>query len=141
MQLLAGGEVACQNLPADAVAAWTSGKRNAIRAVFLAAAVDADWLAPGGRDGRALPLLDQVLVTCNECDRVLRWYPRMYGRGGPQAMGFVGPYCVDAADKLSVIDVSCTVGKLHDCHCYSTASNVCSQWAHYTFLDDVTPRP
>ena len=44
-------------------------------------------LAPGGRHGLALSLVDRMLVTRNGCDRVLRWYPRMYGRGGPGGPG------------------------------------------------------
>ena len=138
LQLLAGGEVAGRALPNDSLAGWTAGRRNPIRAVLLAAAADADCLAPGRCHDRGLSVLDQALVTCNGCDSVLRWYPRLGGRGGPEAMGYVGPCGIDDAAKLAVVDVSATVGKTHDYRCYCTASNVCSQWAHYTFLDDAT---
>ena len=140
LQLLAGGEVADRSLPESTVAEWVVGKRNPVRAVFLAAAIDADWLAPGGCHGLALPLFDRLLVTRNGCDRVLRWYPRLYGRGGPQAMGFVGPCGVGGAENVQVIDVSCTVGKMHDWRCYCSASNVRGQWLRYTFLED-SPAP
>ena len=100
LHLLAGGELACQTLPAETVAAWAGGKRNPVRAVLLAAAMDADWLAPGCCHGLALSLPDQVLITCNGCDRVLRWYPRLWGRHGPQAMGFVGPCGIGAAENV-----------------------------------------
>ena len=106
LHLLAGGEVAGRSLPPSTVAAWTGGKRNPVRAVLLASAIDADWLAPGGCHGLALSLVEQMLVTCNGCDRVLRWYPRLYGRGGPQAMGFVGPCGIDGAENVEVVDVS-----------------------------------
>ncbi len=139
--LLAGGEVAGRQLPAETVADWTAGKRNPIRAVLLAAAMDADWLAPDGRHGLALSLLEGVLITQNGCDRALRWYPRLYGRCGPQAMGFVGPCGLDDPSKVRVVDVSCTVGKVHDWRCYCSASNVVSQWARYTFLDDPPAEP
>lgn len=135
LHLLAGGQLAGQRLPPDAVAAWTGGKRNPIRAVLLAAAMDADWLAPGGCHGLALPLIDRLLVTHNGCDRVLRWYPRMYGRGGSQALGFVGPCGIDDAPNVELLDVSSTVGKIHDWRCYCSASNVCRRWAQYTFLE------
>jgi hypothetical protein len=142
MHMLAGGELAGQRLPKDTVAAWTAEKRNPVRAVLLAAAEDADALAPDSTNGLALSLLDQVLITRNCCDRVLRWYPRLYGRGGPQALGWSGPCGVDsdASAKIGVVDVSATVGKIHDWHRYCSASDVRSLWAHYTFLDDA-PEP
>ncbi len=136
LHLLAGGELACQTLPAETVAAWAGGKRNPIRAVLMASAMDADWLAPGSCHGLALTLPDQVLVTCNGCDRVLRWYPHLWGRHGPQAMGFVGPCGVGPAENVEAIDVSCSVGKIHDWRNYSSSADVRCRWAHYTFLDD-----
>jgi hypothetical protein len=141
MHLLAGGEVAGNVMPKTAVAAWTAGKRNPVRAVLLAAAVDADALAPDSTHGLALSLFDQVLITCNPCDRALRWYPRLYGRGGPQALGAVGPCGVDSAANLDLVDVSGSVGRRHDWRCYCSAPEVSSQWAHYTFLDDTPAQP
>jgi hypothetical protein len=140
LHILAGGEIAGKKMPDDTVRAWTAKKRNPLRAVLLATADDFDALAPDGRNGLALSLLDRVLVTRNGCDQRLRWYSRLYGRRGPEAMGFVGPCGIDQPQKLTVVDVSCTVGKTHDYQCYCSASNVCSQWAHYTFLDDA-PAP
>jgi hypothetical protein len=139
MQLLAGGELAGQCLPAATVAAWTGKKRkNPVRAVLLASATDADWLAPGGRHELALSLLDEVLITCNGCDRALRWYPRLYGRGGPEAMGFVGPSCIGCPENVEVLDLSGTVGKAHDWQTYCSSPDVSSRWAHYAFLDGPT---
>jgi hypothetical protein len=140
LHLLAGGQVAGRGLPADTVKAWTATKRNPIRTVLLAAALDVDWLAPGGCHDRALSLVDQMLVTCNACDRVLRWYPRMYGRGGPSAMGFVGPCGVAEAKNIEVVDVSATVGRFHDYQCYNSAPDVSCRWAEYTFLADAPAR-
>ena len=91
LQLLAGGQIACRSLPPAVVAERTAAGRRPYRLVLIAAAADADWLLPGCRDGLVLPLVDRVLVTANCCDPVLRWYPRLYGRGGPEAMGYVGP--------------------------------------------------
>jgi hypothetical protein len=135
LHMLAGGEIAGQKLPDSIVSDWTTKKRNPIRAVLLSAATDADSLAPNGRQGLALSLIDQVLITRNGCDTALRWYPKLYGRSGPNAIGFVGPCGVGDAEKLTVVDVSCTAGKTHDYRCYCSASNVRSQWARYTFLD------
>ena len=136
LDLLAGGQLVGHRLPESTVAAWTAGKRNPVRAVLLAAALDADWLAPGGRYDRALSLADRMLVTRNGCDRVLRWYPRLYGRGGPPAMGFVGPGGVEDEKNVEVVDVSATVGKIHDLQCYCSAADVSVRWPRYTFLED-----
>jgi hypothetical protein len=141
LHLLAGGQVGDQSMPPSTVAEWSGGKRNPVRAVLLASAVDADWLAPGGYHGLALSLTEQMLVTCDGCDRVLRWYPRMYGAGGPEALGFVGPCGVGNAENVEVLDVSGTVGKIHDWRCYCSAANVCARWAHYTFLEQPAAQP
>ncbi|MEN6449574.1 MAG: alpha/beta hydrolase [Thermoguttaceae bacterium] len=140
LHLLGGGELACRRLPEKTVAAWAGGKRNPLRAVLLAGALDADWLAAGSRNGRALSLSDQVLITCNEGDRVLRWYPHLWSRHGPQALGLVGPCGLDAADNVEVVDVRGAVGRIHDWRGYASASEVCCRWAHYTFLEE-TPSP
>ncbi len=140
LHLLAGGELAGRTLPPAAVAEKDSTKPMQIRAVLLADADDADSFAPCGRNGLALSLLDEALVTCNGCDRVLKWYPRMYGRGGPEAIGFVGPCGIDDPRKIVVVDVSSAVGKTHDYRCYCSALSTCGYWAHYTFLDDAAAR-
>jgi hypothetical protein len=136
MQLLAGGELAGQCLPAAVVAGWSGGKpKNPVRAVLLASATDADWLAPGGCHELALGLLDEVLITCNGCDRALRWYPRLYGRGGPEAMGFVGPCGIGCPENVEVLDLSGTVGRTHDWQAYCSSPEITCHWAHYAFLD------
>jgi hypothetical protein len=139
LQMLAGGDVDGQKLPDDTLRAWAAKKRKPIRAVLLAAADDLDSLAPDGRHGRALSQFEQVLITRNGCDKALRWYDRLYGRCGPVAMGLVGPAGIDGVDKVTVVDVSGTVGKSHDCRCYCSA--ICGQWARYTFLDDPPAKP
>jgi hypothetical protein len=139
MEFLAGRQLSCGQLPAETVAAWTGGTRNRVRAVFLAAAIDADGLAPGQGHDRALALLDEVLITCNDRDHVLRRYPRLNGRGGPPAMGFVGPCGVGCPENVRVVDVTCAVGWRHDWRWYTDA--VCCQWGHYLFLDEAAPSP
>jgi esterase/lipase superfamily enzyme len=138
LQLLAGGEVAGRTLPPPAVADWAAAGRQGkpTRAMFLAAAIDADSLAADGPYDRALALLNSTLVTCNCHDRVLRWYPRLYGRGGPEALGRFGPCGVDSAKNVAVIDVHGSVNKRHDHRFYCSASILQGQWTHYAFLDD-----
>jgi esterase/lipase superfamily enzyme len=136
LQLLAGGEVAGNQLPKNIAAAWASGKRNPIRAVLLAPAIDDAALASCGCDSLALALLDRAAVTVNRRDFALKLYPLLQGRGGPRALGRVGPCGVeDEQEKLAVVDVSCTVGKTHNCQRYCSASNLACLWAKYTFLD------
>ena len=134
LHMLAGGELACRTLPP--AADNNPAKRLQIRAVLLADAADADALAPCGSNGLALSLLDEAPITCNCCDRVLKWYPRMYGRGGPEAIGFVGPCCIDDPKKVALLDVTAAVGKTHDYRCYCSALSQCGYWPYYTFLDD-----
>ena len=136
LELLAGGKIAGRKLPDRQVAGRQNLRRPALRAVFLAAAIDAHWLSPCGRYGRAMSLVEEALVTCNCCDRVLRFYPLMYGRGGPQAMGRIGPCGIDDPSKVQVRDVSCSVGKTHDWRCYCSSPSVAAEWARYTFLAD-----
>lgn len=136
LHLLGGGEIDCRRLPSETVQAWSSGKRNKIRAVLLAAALDADWLAPGGCHDRAISMAERMLITTNCRDRVLRLYPRISDCGWQQAMGAIGPTGIGNPSNVEVIDVSGTVGKIHDWRDYCSATNVCSRWATYTFLGD-----
>jgi hypothetical protein len=135
-QLLAGGELSGRCLPPQTVAAWTGKKpKNRLRAVLLASATDLDSLAPGGQNELALTVLEEVLITCNDCDRALRWYPRLYGRGGPEALGFAGPCGLGGPGKVAVLDVSDTVGRTHDWQVYCCSPELACRWAHYAFLD------
>lgn len=140
MHLLAGGEIAGKRLPAEKTKDWTTQRRNPVRAVLLAAAIDAHGLAPGGRYGLGVALLDQILITQNGCDRALRWYPRLYGRGGHEALGAVGP-CGLADENVEVVDLSCAVGKTHDWRCYCSALSDRDLWKKYTFLDEPEKSP
>ncbi|NLF07792.1 MAG: alpha/beta hydrolase [Pirellulaceae bacterium] len=136
LELLAGGEVAGRRLPEDIAGNWREGKRNSFRAVFLAAAIDADWLAPQSRYGNALSLVEEVLISQNCCDRALRFYPRVHGCDWSEAMGYLGPTGIGNPSKVRVVDVSCTVGKPHNWRGYCSAANIFSQWSRFVFLDD-----
>jgi hypothetical protein len=135
LNLLGGGEVAGRRMPPEVVKAWAEGHRNPMRAVLLAAAINASCLAPEGCHGSALPLVQTMLITRNECDRILRFYPRIYGPHGPEAIGQIGPCGIGDAANVEVIDVACEVGKVHDWRSYCSAPDVCSRWPQYTFLE------
>jgi hypothetical protein len=127
LELLAGGEFAGRTLPKPAA------RRRPVRAVLLAAAMDAGALAPGGVNDRALGLTERVLITCNPADSVLRWYPWMYGRGGPEALGFAGP-CGIGPDKLELLNVACEIGRCHSWECYRSLPSLNARLAWYAFL-------
>ena len=100
--------------------------------MMLAAAMDAGWLEAGCPHGLASLSVQRILVVVNGCDPVLKWYPRLYGRGGRR------PWATSdrraRRGKLEVVDVSCQVGKKHDFDRYEGASSVLQRLAWYTFL-------
>jgi len=127
------------HLPAELPAAAAPPKR---RAVLIAAALDAGWLAPGGRHGRAAGQVERMLITRNCCDPVLRLYPLMNGLGGPQALGYVGPVCLgDNRAKTETVDVSCAVGRAHDWSRYIAAPGLKRRLAEFSFLDSAAGEP
>ncbi len=139
LQLLAGGRFAGRALPEGAAAP----DRIPVRAVLLAAAMNAYSLSPGQRAGLALSLADRVLVTRNMYDPVLKYYPMMYRRRGPQALGYTGPTrsarLGEHGETLEILPVERSVGGNHDLECYLRAWPVRSQLAEYAFLG--TPEP
>lgn len=62
-----------------------------LRAVLLAAAMDRASLLPGRKYGNAPAVAELLIVHTNPDDETLRWYPLLYGCGGPEAIGKVGP--------------------------------------------------
>ncbi len=140
LELLAGGSIAGHCLPPAVVVARRQQSRpRPYRVVLVAAASDADWLLPGHRDGEALSLVERMLVTRNESDRVLKWYRRLYGPGGPEALGYVGPLCTaqpGSCERIDAIDVACSVGHKHDWYRYQAAPELVERLGWYTFLTD-----
>ena len=132
LELLGGGCVAGQVLPDR-----TPG-HGPMRVMLAAAAVDNDWLLPGHRDGLALGQVERMLISVDPLDRALHFYPRLYGRGGPEALGAAGPNCPSQlgpqAAKLDLVDVQCEVGKVHDWNNYASACGLTSRLGWYAFL-------
>ena len=129
-QLLAGGEVAGKVVPP----ANPTVQRVPMRAVLVAAAEDYYWLAPNYSHGLALGQMDRVLITVNQADPVLRFYPRLYGRGGPGALGYVSPASGTDTSKTDLLNVTCSVGKSHDWDCYLADPSLRQRLAWYAFL-------
>ena len=135
LHLFGGGRIAGRRLPDREDSEPAETRRQPIRAVLVAAALDSDWLMPGHRNGLALSQVERLLVTRNGHDRVLKWYPLMYGLGGPRAMGHAGPAGCRDAQKIELLDVSCSVGRDHAFAHYMRASALQRRLARYTFLD------
>jgi hypothetical protein len=108
--------------------------------VLIAAAIDNDWLLPGRRNGSALGQLEQVLVTHNPCDPVLRWYPFVYGKRGPDALGYTGPACPKGLGpsrrKIELLNVACSVGKNHAYVNYLGSAALSARFGWYSFLEE-----
>jgi hypothetical protein len=138
LHLLGGGQLARHSLQHRSPKSHSS-----INAILIAAAVDSDWLLPDHYHGKALSQLNRLLVTCNCCDTALRWYPAMYHRRGPPALGFVGPECcgLELADqeRMEVLDLSCDAGKTHDWRRYFAVCSLQERLSSYTFTVAMPP--
>jgi hypothetical protein len=135
LELLAGGSEAGRTLTSEPLNSWKAAGPRPIRMMLIAAAMDANWLESCCPDGLALLSVERALVSRNGCDKVLKWYSRLYGRNGPEAMGFVGPPST-AGGKLELVDVTCEVGREHDFDRYHESSPVFQRLGWYTFLCD-----
>ena len=130
--LLAGGSIADRCLPAAVVARQAqdhprplprpAGGRGLRRRLAPA--------RPSRRPG--VGLVQRMLVMANPCDRVLKHYPKLYGRGGPEAMGPSAAYCdpqPGGCDKIETLDVACSVGPPHDWYRYMACRSCSDVWA------------
>ena len=129
MHLAGGGEVAGYALGGE-----HPPRRGPVRAVLVAAAMDNHWLLPEGCHGLAVGQVDRLTLTVNCADRVLKRYHRLYGRGGPDALGYTGAVGLGdlgpAAGRVEQIDVSGYVGKAHRWSVYIQSPGVTAalQW-------------
>jgi hypothetical protein len=133
LELLAGGAAGGRALPPPSLQAWRSSGPRPIRAMMIAAAIDDDWLEPSAPAGLAPVEVQRILVSMDCRDRVLKWYSRLYGPHGPEAMGVVGP-AGPAGGKLEVVDVTCEVGRRHNFDRYEETWPICQRLGWYTFL-------
>jgi hypothetical protein len=136
LHLLAGGEVDCRKLDGGEPINESQNRSIPVRVVMVAAAMDNFSLASDGEYNLALPLIKSMLLARNGCDRVLKWYPRLYGRGGPQALGFTGPTGCGEYDKIELLDVSCEVGRKHPWEFYIQSASLMAAIDRYAFLDN-----
>ena len=117
--------------------------RRPVRVMLVASAIDCEWLLPGSRYGLAGQAVEQMLITRNCCDRVLRLYPRMRRCDSSSALGFAGPAAptrlAESGLAFETVPVECPVGKDHDWFRYLRSHAVCSRLAWYSFLVQESP--
>jgi len=123
LHLLAGGRLGRLALPPTEPQA-----RPPVRAVLMTAALDANWLVPGHRHGRALTAVDRLLLVNNSCDRAMKWYPLLDRCRRPTPLGRWGLCCPwrlgPAAARIHQVDASCQLGPSHDFRSYLQDSNL-----------------
>ena len=114
---LGGGAICGRSLPYR-----VNPKRRPVRVVLMAAGLDEHWLYPGQRHGLALSQVEHMLIVYNTRDSALRWYPRLYGRRGPEALGYVGITCEPRLSNyqplVSEWNVTNQVGREHSWRFY-----------------------
>lgn len=91
--------------------------RPPLRAALVAAALDADWLRPGGYHGLAVGQVESMVLINNQLDPAMRFYHLPVENRHAQALGFAGVRATrswgDAAGKIRSIDVTNSVGRHH----------------------------
>jgi len=133
--VLSGGRLAGWKMPDE----YVPNTRTRVRAILVAAALDNNWLLPGGQHGLALGQLDSVLLTQNWCDVVLKWYPLVFRARSPRALGQTGSACPTLLGpdgrKIETVNVTCSVGRNHGFGDYMRTPAVSSRLAWYAFLE------
>ena len=81
LHVLGNGTLAGRRLPSS------PERPGIVHAVLLGAAMPNDWLLPGRLHDRAPSQVERLVITVNAADSVLRWYPMLWGKGGPDAAG------------------------------------------------------
>lgn len=135
LHLLAGGEVQGHRH------CWPDNPTRRMRAVFLAAAMDHDWLDPGERYGRALCRLEALLIARNHCDRALHFYPLLpFSR---QALGDTGLTPKDRqrmgwlGGRVAEVDVAPLIGSHHFWQYYYSRPEIAASIAPYVYFPDL----
>jgi len=112
MHLLGGGRLGGLKIEPD-----ERPHRPQIRVALVAAAVDADWIQPGGYHGRALSAIEKLYVVTNRRDPAMRYFYLSHDRGRIRALGWAG---VDqpgslgsAAKRVRLLDLTKVIGRNH----------------------------
>jgi hypothetical protein len=91
--------------------------RPPLRAALVAAAVDADWLRPGGYHGEAVGQVESLILVNNQLDPAMRFFHWLGDNRGARALGFAGVRANgawgDAASRIQSFDATHAVGRHH----------------------------
>ena len=114
--------------------------RISMRAVLAAAALHNYWLDEGQYHGRALEIVDSMLLMNNGCDMALKRYRFLDTSRTAAALGFTGPagWSPQYA-KIRVVDACRDIGKAHDWDRYLMSARYTSLQAAALQVD--RPRP
>jgi hypothetical protein len=127
LHVLAGGEMLGHALPGEDP---HPPRRHNV--ALMAAGVDHDWLRPGRPHGLAMTQVESMLLVNNYFDRVLRFYPKLWGG---QALGYVGLYLggsmAPQAEKIRQVNAGAYVGKQHSRQAYIYSGTVMSMVREY----------
>ena len=108
LHVLAGG-----SLDGFALAPATK-PRTPVRAVLTVAALHNYWLAEGHYHGRALEIVDSMLLVNNSCDMALKRYRFLDRSRTAAALGYMGPAGWSPHyGKIRIVDACRDVGKAH----------------------------
>lgn len=100
-----------------------------INAVFVAAAIDHDWMCPGERYGEAANGAREILVLTNSKDCCLKWYPFLK-RPRNASLGYAGVTQEDlkmlgtTGERIRVVSVENEVGVNHRFRTYLNSDRV-----------------
>ena len=139
LHLLGGGRLCGHHL-----AHRVHEQRDPMQVVFLAAALDSDWLLPGHYQDRAMSQVSSMLLVNNGCDALLRRYHLIYCRRScQQALGYTGlatGYLAPGDQgKVSQVDACCYVGRRHLLALYIGAPDLMAQMRSYLLFDNDGP--
>lgn len=115
-----------------------------IRSVFLASAIDHDWLNPGHKYDRALYSMECLLNLTNERDGALRIYPLRLPLVAKRALGLRGLTQTDryrlgpVGHKVTDYSVANMIGREHLWPFYFRQSQVAATMRNYVYFPDLT---
>ena len=101
LELLGGGQISGCGLSRQ-----NAAPRVPLRAMLVAAGMDSDWFLPGHRDGEALSQVEQMFITINDDDRVLKWYAVCTKPGGRKPWATLGRHVRAASVRSKPSSIS-----------------------------------
>jgi esterase/lipase superfamily enzyme len=135
LHLLGGGSLAGR-----AFDSHSDRSRAPIHTVLMAAALDDDGFLPGRRYGRAMSVVDRMVLLVNPQDRVLRWYRFLSPGNGATALGAGGIASPGSLgqlrQKVEQVNVNSYVGGQHGWSSYASSPQILEQLKRQIFARD-----